>query len=216
MQKTAQNYKCETKNFTCKQLQLLALKFLLYSSMIALFLAYCCVIIYSSKTQLTDKRVPYSSSSPWNTPISSTVTIDPNSDHYLLLWTSDNPLRSTPNEYDEALYITNSSTDISKLHLSKTWSVVTNNNHNVSVTNDVIINLPIPKNAVPSPGSDGEIILWNPSTNSEYGFWQFSGSNGDFTATDGYSYNTTLSGVPIHVVLVCHIYDWENGRLKKV
>eukprot|EP01084_Bolivina_argentea_P151280 264078_1 len=149
-------------------------------------------------TAQTGIKVPYSSSSPWNTPIASDVKIDPNSDHYLSLWDSDKPFRCTTNEYDETLYITNSSTITAQVHVTKRFSIVFNNNMNVSVKTDETVSVRIPSKSVGSPGSDSEIILWDIATNIETGFWQFksTSSSNVYTAVDGYIYNTSWNGVP--------------------
>jgi hypothetical protein len=57
-----------------------------------------------------------------------------------------------------------------------------------------INNVPYPSGAQSGVGSDGQIILWNPKTGIEYGFWQFTAdSDGNLTAENGYRYHTTAN-----------------------
>jgi hypothetical protein len=54
----------------------------------------------------------------------------------------------------------------------------------------VIDEIPVPDGAEPSDGSDGHIVIWDPTTNTEYGFWQWSQSeDGTARATNGYRYS---------------------------
>jgi hypothetical protein len=44
---------------------------------------------------------------------------------------------------------------------------------------------------VQSAGSDGQIVIWDPTTGTEYSFWQFAKlADGTYTATNGYRYHT--------------------------
>jgi hypothetical protein len=53
--------------------------------------------------------------------------------------------------------------------------------------------IPVPAGAIPGPGSDGQIIFWDPNTGVEYGLWQFAGpdASGNYSATNGWRYHTT-------------------------
>ena len=46
-------------------------------------------------------------------------------------------------------------------------------------------NVPVPSNAVPSAGSDGEMVIWQPSTDTDWEFWRASESNGTWSACWG-------------------------------
>ena len=146
-----------------------------------------------------DNIVPYSITSPWNTPIPSDVKVSPNSDHYLSLWTNNNPLRSTIDEYDETLYIINASTIMGTVYIANDYSIVSDNNSNLTILKKPTLEIPIPLNSVGSPGSDSEIILWDIGNNIEYGFWQFKSVDSlknSYSAENGYQYNTTWNGIP--------------------
>jgi hypothetical protein len=55
-----------------------------------------------------------------------------------------------------------------------------------------ITGIPVPAEAVQGVGSDGQIVIWNPSTGVEYSFWQFGqDASGAYSATNGYRYHTT-------------------------
>jgi hypothetical protein len=54
-----------------------------------------------------------------------------------------------------------------------------------------IAGVPIPANAIQSAGSDGQIVIWDPATATEYSFWQFARKgDGSYIATNGYRYHT--------------------------
>jgi hypothetical protein len=46
-------------------------------------------------------------------------------------------------------------------------------------------NVPIPSGAVVSNGTDGEIVIWQPSTNTEWEFWRATDTNGTWSACWG-------------------------------
>jgi hypothetical protein len=58
------------------------------------------------------------------------------------------------------------------------------------------VTVPLPDAAQPADGSDGQIIIVDPATGDEWGFWQLERVNGAWSASNGYHYNTRWSGVP--------------------
>jgi len=57
--------------------------------------------------------------------------------------------------------------------------------------------VPLPAGARPAAGRDAQLILWNPQTGDEWGFWKLSRDpRGRWVARNGYHYNTRWSGVP--------------------
>jgi hypothetical protein len=59
------------------------------------------------------------------------------------------------------------------------------------------VNVPISDEMEAANGSDAQIIIVNPVTGDEWGFWQLrKGSDGAWTATNGYHYNVYWDGVP--------------------
>lgn len=51
--------------------------------------------------------------------------------------------------------------------------------------NHVMSAVPVPTNAQPAQGTDGNLVVWQPSTNTMWEFWRFSGSPGHWTAQWG-------------------------------
>eukprot|EP01084_Bolivina_argentea_P207723 354366_1 len=143
------------------------------------------------------ESVPYSSNSPWNTMITNPI-ISPHSDHYISILENSRPFISAIAAFDKTLYFITSNTSIATVHLEH-YFIATNNNKDVNRTNDITISIPIPSNAVGSPGSDSEMILWDKTSSNEIGFWQFEeklDKKNSYKAVAGYNYNTTWNAVP--------------------
>jgi hypothetical protein len=145
---------------------------------------------------------PYSADSPWNRGISSWPAVVSNhSQRYIAMLATENPLTSHVDEYDETLY---STTDMEHPEVSvlvrKSFSVVSDDNRQLRVTTDgTAVRVRLPVGAVGSFGSDGELIAWDAESGDELGFWQLRATPAglhEYTATDGYRYNSQWSGVP--------------------
>ena len=133
---------------------------------------------------------PYTSSSPWNTPIGSNPQISPNSAGMVSSLTGS--FGSDPTAYTMPLYIVNSSTPMQTVTFSgvyKEWACNTCDYTSKSGS----VTAPIPAGAVQAPGTDAQIILWNPATGDEYEFWGYDAST--HTAKNGYHYNSNWSAV---------------------
>jgi hypothetical protein len=138
---------------------------------------------------------PYDPTGPWNTPIASRPILDPNSPTYIRA-INDNglPLTSDPDQYAIPVYSFDGSTPVQTVKMSGYFSTYDNGDnsrvgHGFAPT---ITGVPIPANAIQSAGSDGQIVIWNPSTGVEYSFWQFGkDASGNYIATNGYRYHTT-------------------------
>lgn len=149
-------------------------------------------------SSLASSRCPvfYSAGSPWNTPIAAHPTIDVNNTGYMAsLTASGSYIGSDPTEYTMPLYTIDSNTPYQLVALSGGYSNVTSSS-SIAHSSGVTVRVPVPINAQPAEGSDGQIVVWNPSTGDEWGFWIFSNSGGQMSATNGYHYNTLWSGVP--------------------
>jgi hypothetical protein len=135
---------------------------------------------------------PYSSNGPWNTPIGN-AAVASNSD--ALISTIASPLTSDPTQYTYPVYIVGRKQPAVPVYISHFYSSVTVANRLYTTGDGAELHIPLSPHAHPSRGSDAQLVVWNPATGDEWGFWRF--SNGShFGASNGYHYNTRLSGSP--------------------
>jgi hypothetical protein len=141
-----------------------------------------------------DAPVPYDPASPWNTPVGA-AAVHPDSAAYVAA-IADNgrPLTADPDRYTIPVHLFDDQTPRRAVQLTGHFSAYEGDDwsrtgHGTAPTIDGV---PIPDDAAPSAGSDGQIVMWNPRTGVEYGFWQFRrDANGNYTATNGYRYRTS-------------------------
>jgi hypothetical protein len=103
------------------------------------------------------------------------------------------PLTSDPDQYAIPIYYFNSSTPLRTVKMSGYFSSYDagDNSRKGYGFAATISNIPIPDSALASAGSDGQIVIWDPASNTEYAFWQFGRDNaGNYYATNGYRYHT--------------------------
>jgi hypothetical protein len=137
---------------------------------------------------------PYSDASPWNTPIGSAPAVHANSDYFVSSMTPT--LTSDPTQYTYPVYYAESSTATQTIKLSGRYSNVTGPT-TIQLLSAPYVAVPIPAAAAAAAGSDAQLIILNPATGDEWGFWQlYKDSSGRWYATNGYHYNTQWSGVP--------------------
>jgi hypothetical protein len=130
--------------------------------------------------------VPYSASSPWNTPISANPTVDPNSASEVATLTTNTSypkLGSDPTQYTYPVYYATSSTPTVPVWVDQLYSNVTGPNTLHKSTSGTELQVPIPTDAIPANGSDGQIIVLDRSTGDEWGFWQVYNSTDPVTST---------------------------------
>ncbi len=137
---------------------------------------------------------PYTEWSPWNTPI-----VDPVRDSSLRgrLPVLDDPLTSDPTQYTYPVYEVRAAAAGRPVRLDGWYSDVGAGGASLRLQRGTTVQIPVPPNARPASGSDGQIVLLDPSTGDEWGAWRFdSHGDGTLSATNAYHYNTTWSGVP--------------------
>ena len=137
---------------------------------------------------------PYADTSPWNTPIVPNPVIDPNSATHIA--TIGGNLSSDPTQYTYPVYETSSAVPLSTVTISGAFSNVTGDGQTMENQSRGSVQVPIPPQASAAAGSDAQVVIVNPETGDEWGFWQFRSASGGFAATNGYHYNTRWSGVP--------------------
>lgn len=136
----------------------------------------------------------YSADGPWNTPIAANPTLE-TSVSIDTLTNYGGTLGSDPGQYTVPVYPIDATTPLSSFNVSGKYSNVST--PTTTTGEKGIISLRIPDNAVQSTGGDAEIVMWNQATGDEYGFWKsFKNSDGTWSATNGYHYNTNWTGAP--------------------
>ena len=134
-------------------------------------------------------RRPYAAFGPWNTPIPAGARTDPSRT------LPPGQLTSDPTQYTYPVYDVSGATPAVTVRIRDTYSNV------VSPTRlekqfQVRVRVPLPTGAVPSGGSDGQLVLVRPKTGDEWGFWRLDRVSGEWSATNAYHFNTRWSGVP--------------------
>lgn len=136
---------------------------------------------------------PYTSTSAWNSPVGPSPEVDPRSSS-LIQAIADNglPLTSDPDQYTPAVYTFDEETPLRPITLGWYSSYDAGDNSRVGHGWGSTQQLPIPDDAQPPEGSDGQVVLWNPKTGVEYGLWQFErDAEGNLSASNGYRYHTS-------------------------
>jgi hypothetical protein len=137
---------------------------------------------------------PYAASSPWNTPIGSAPALHANSAYFVSSMTP--VLTSDPTQYTYPVYYADAASPLATVTLSGRFSNVTSETA-MTLQSGGTVAVPIPATAAAAAGSDAQLIILKPSTGDEWGFWRLAkDSSGRWTATNGYHYNTSWSGVP--------------------
>jgi len=138
---------------------------------------------------------PYHPDSPWNLPIGESPKIDRNSAFYLDQMSG--VFGIDPNQYTLPVYRVDADTPMKPVHLSGVFSQVTNDNRDLTLIKRTTLEAPLPDGARAAKGSDGQIVLWDPVSGDEWGFWQArERADGSWEAVNGYRYNTRWSGIP--------------------
>lgn len=137
---------------------------------------------------------PYAYNSPWNLKIGSRPEYEVVSDFIVSSFTG--VFGSNPKKYTLPVYVVTKETPLAPIIVSGTFSNVTGNGKKLLLQKHPVVSIPIPDGAAPAKGSDGQIILWNPVTGDEWGFWRIRRNMDSWTATNGYHYNTRWRGVP--------------------
>lgn len=148
---------------------------------------------------------PYAATSPWNTAISSTPTISPNSGQYIAsLLPSTAKLTSDPTQYADPVYFVNNSTPLVSISYVNGWFSNVTNGGNTLTDNRSIDStqrhtlVPMPSGTPMTNGFDGHVILINTDTNDEWDVSRYTvdATTGALSASNIGHYNRTWSAVP--------------------
>lgn len=152
----------------------------------------------SGELAAVDKRGcirPYAKTSPWNTKIPRTVVADGRSDAYIA--SIRERLSSDPTQYTYPVYYLTKRTPRRTLRLSGWFSHVGAAGKQLRNQGGGTIRVPLPRNMNPAKGTDAQVVLLDLATGDEWGFWELEqDAEGEWTATNGYRYNTRWSAVP--------------------
>lgn len=138
---------------------------------------------------------PYSHDSPWNLRIGPNPNYDPDGPIYIS--EMDGIFGANPNMYATPVYYVTRDTPIRQVILTGWYSNVIEKGQKLIKKRRVTVEVPIPSGAEPARGKDSHIVLWNTSTGNEWGFWKAQQlPSGNWTAKNGYHYNTNWDAVP--------------------
>lgn len=139
--------------------------------------------------------VPYSPDSPWNLKIGPNPAYDRNSEVYTRAM--HGVFGIDPTRFTMPVYEVSEATPLGAIHVKGIYSEVSRSGRMLRKYKDHTLRVPMPDNTEPAKGSDAQIILWNPETGDEWGFWRVERlPDGAWQAVNGYYYNTNWSGVP--------------------
>ena len=152
------------------------------------------VLVFCACARAGD-HVPYSPDSPWNRKIGPAPVYDRNSELYVEAL--DGAFGIDPTRFTMPVYEVSAATPVREVRLSGVYSEVGRRGRMLKKSKEATVRVPIPDGAQSAAGSDAQIILWNPETGDEWGFWRAQPlSDGAWEAVNGYYYNTRWSGVP--------------------
>ncbi len=171
--------------------------------------------------------VPFSATGPWRTTLPDDAPLDPNSsaigaDIAEQVRTHYGAAALNTDAYSAPIY----TVPATQPTVTMTWSNCQHKSWEDPTFAAALRNVPIPANAVPSNGTDSEIVIWQPSTDTEWEFWVTSETNGVWSACWGgriqnvsqnpgiFSGNTgaTASGLPLLGFLV-RVQDLQSGSI---
>ena len=150
---------------------------------------------------LLDCALPYTSDSIWNTPIDwDAAHIHPSSETMLdAFFSSDSWIGSDTSQFAPNIYFVDNNTQLKPVRL---WD----NRSFRDATSDVEVKygeqggtvlVPLPVDARPAPGTDGELVIVNLDTGEEWGMLDGQiDDQGSWSVGGVYLYNVKNSGVP--------------------
>jgi hypothetical protein len=140
---------------------------------------------------------PYSETSPWNTPIEPSPRVDPNSEQMIATLKSeksDGAIFSDPDQYSYPVYFADRSTPRWRVPCLKYKCTIVSMD-GVSRT-EMLTDVPIPADAKPSSGTDGQLIIIDRTTGTEYNLWQVQRTEAGWEASNGSMYNVFWDAMP--------------------
>ena len=153
---------------------------------------------------------PFSDASPWNTPIPSSPTIDPNNAAMIADWAVSSiygpHLDVNISGFSVPLYWADASTPKTLVSCDGAgygFAVDKNKQNGTAV-------IPIPAGALPDPESDHHLLVIDRSTNLEWGLWNASNSGGSWHC--GMGANMDLLGTGVRPPITNAGADWNFAQ----
>jgi len=139
---------------------------------------------------------PYSSDSYWNIPITNNPEYDPHSAEMIATigLNGDGSIGSDPNQYSFPVYYADFNTHRWNIPCTEYKCTIVTLEETFTV--DVLMDVPIPDMARPSPGSDGQMIIIDKNTYTEYDLWQVLRTPEGWSISNGSVYNILWDGTP--------------------
>ncbi len=159
--------------------------------------AILAVVFLVPATACTAGPVPrfYHPDSPWNLAIGERPPVDPLSATYVAAL--NGPFGCNPEHYTIPLYRAGEGTARVPVRVRKYFSDVGGDSGGrLEIRKRLVVQVPIPPDAVEARGRDGNLVVWDPRTGDEWGFWQARREGTGWVVRNGYHYNTRWSGVP--------------------
>ena len=156
--------------------------------------AYCTMLaaLVLSAVPAAPPRRPYTDDSPWNLPIGRNPVYDRHSEE--LVASLSGAFGCDPTQYAYTVYDAAAPVPV---QLSGVYSDVTDEGTRLAIRKRLAVMAPLPPSAVASSGRDAQIVVVDPASGDEWGFWRFARSpEGVLTARNGYHYNIRWCGVP--------------------
>jgi hypothetical protein len=131
----------------------------------------------------TPSSVPFLSTGPWNTALPASAPLDPNST--AIAADLENQVQAP---YGEAAFNTEKfsapiyTVPAGQATVNVTWNNCVGSGSESPSLAAGLANVPIPAGAVQSEGSDGEMVVYQPSTDTEWEFWRAVQTNGIWSA----------------------------------
>ena len=171
--------------------------------------------------------MPFSATGPWRTPLPGDAPLDSNSSAIVSNITSQlstyyGSAALNTSSYSAPIY----TVPADEPTVNMTWNNCQHRTWEDPKFAAALKNVPIPPNAVPSQGSDAEMVVYQPSSDTEWEFWVTSNTSGTWSACWGgeiqdVSQNpgifagtlgATASGLPLLGFLV-RVQDLRSGAI---
>lgn len=137
---------------------------------------------------------PYADTSPWNRPLPSDPAV--HVDSATLVAGIRGPFGCRTDKYSFPVYRVDDRTPRGQILVSGYFSKVDRAGERLQVERAVTVALPLPAEIQPARGRDAHLVIWDPVSGDEWGFWHLRRDAGGWVAQNGYRYNTHWSGVP--------------------
>jgi len=142
---------------------------------------------------------PYETGSAWNQPIGSGTSLDPLSEAMVAtigLSANGGQLSSDPTQYSYPVYVADAATPRVTVTCTGYCSIVHPDGTREPSAKSMA-DVPVPDRARPSAGSDGQMIIIDPSTGYEYDVWQATrDASGDWVVRNMSRYSVGWDGMP--------------------